>query len=42
MQKFPPRSVAKELSRLRRVTSEGSPKIKKTGYSTVGKPPNAV
>ena len=34
--------VAKELKSLRRVTSEGSPKIKKMGYSTAVKPPNAV
>ena len=40
--KFPPRRVAKGLKSLRRVTSEGSPKIRRKGFFTAIKPPNAV
>ena len=41
--KFPLRRFAKELSRLRRaVPRRVPPKIKKEGYFTAIKPPNAV
>ena len=40
--KSPLRRVAKALKSLRRVTPEGSAKIKKTGYFTALKSPKAV